>query len=506
MRKLFFLGLSLFALNTFAQAPEKMSYQAVVRNTTNNLVTNQPVGMQISILQGSATGTAVYVETQTPTSNANGLVSIEIGGGSVVSGNMATINWANGPYFIKTETDPTGGSSYTITGTSQLLSAPYALYAKTSGSSTPGPQGPAGANGLDGATGPMGPQGIQGPVGPMGPQGLTGPQGPAGANGLDGATGPMGPQGIQGPVGPAGANGLDGATGPMGPQGPQGLTGPQGLAGANGLDGATGPMGPQGPQGLTGPQGPAGVPGANGQGVPVGGITGQVLAKVNGTDYNTQWVTPSGSDNLGNHTATTSLNMNGNAITNATNITATGTATLGGNTYPTNSGTNGQVLTTNGAGALSWGTVAGGPQTILRATATTAQTFPVASSLVTPDIATCFNNEITDTFNAFTNGVFTAPSTGLYFVSIQTTTGSLIALAPMVDVGNNGVTGGEDFCGTYISNNQLQNPNKSRGQLQCMVYLTSGQTFSVRFFNQSNAATMTNNTDGSTNITIVKLN
>lgn len=120
---------------TFAQAPEKMSYQAVVRNTTNNLVTNQAVGMQISILQGSATGTAVYVETQTPTSNVNGLVSLEIGGGTVVSGNMATINWANGPYFIKTETDPTGGSSYTITGTSQLLSTPYALYAKTAGDS-----------------------------------------------------------------------------------------------------------------------------------------------------------------------------------------------------------------------------------------------------------------------------------------------------------------------------------------------------------------------------------
>ena len=111
-------------VTTTTQVPEKMSYQAVVRNTTNNLVTNQPVGMQISILQGSSTGTAVYVETQTPTSNANGLVSLEIGGGTVVSGNMATINWANGPYFIKTETDPTGGSSYTITGTSQLLSAP----------------------------------------------------------------------------------------------------------------------------------------------------------------------------------------------------------------------------------------------------------------------------------------------------------------------------------------------------------------------------------------------
>lgn len=140
-------------VTTTIQVPEKMSYQAVVRNTTNNLVTNQPVGMQISILQGSATGTAVYVETQTPTSNANGLVSLEIGGGTVVSGNMATINWANGPYFIKTETDPTGGSSYTITGTSQLLSAPYALYAKTSGSSTPGPQGPQGIPGTNGTNG-----------------------------------------------------------------------------------------------------------------------------------------------------------------------------------------------------------------------------------------------------------------------------------------------------------------------------------------------------------------
>jgi len=114
-----------------AQAPEKMSYQAVVRDGSNNLVTSTAVGMQISILQGSSSGTAVYVETQTPTSNANGLISIEIGAGTVVSGDFTTIDWANGPYFIKTETDPTGGTSYTITGTSQLLSVPYALHAKT---------------------------------------------------------------------------------------------------------------------------------------------------------------------------------------------------------------------------------------------------------------------------------------------------------------------------------------------------------------------------------------
>src|SRR5690554_5892968 len=117
--------------SVWAQAPEKMSYQAVVRDGSNALVSSTAVGMQISILQGSATGTAVYVETQTPTSNINGLVSLEIGSGTVVSGDFTTIDWANGPYFIKTETDPTGGTSYTITGTSQLLSVPYALHAKT---------------------------------------------------------------------------------------------------------------------------------------------------------------------------------------------------------------------------------------------------------------------------------------------------------------------------------------------------------------------------------------
>jgi hypothetical protein len=128
----------LMTASVFAQAPEKMSYQAVVRDGSNALVSSTAVGMQISILQGSASGTAVYVETQTPTSNANGLVSLEIGAGTVVSGDFTTIDWANGPYFIKTETDPTGGTSYTITSTSQLLSVPYALHAKTAESVTGG--------------------------------------------------------------------------------------------------------------------------------------------------------------------------------------------------------------------------------------------------------------------------------------------------------------------------------------------------------------------------------
>ena len=124
------VGALLLTLSSFAQAPEKMSYQAVIRDASNALVTNQQVGMQISILQGS---TAVYEETQTPTSNTNGLVSLEIGTGTVISGSFTAIDWSADTYFIKTETDPTGGTNYTITGTSQLLSVPFALYAKTSG-------------------------------------------------------------------------------------------------------------------------------------------------------------------------------------------------------------------------------------------------------------------------------------------------------------------------------------------------------------------------------------
>lgn len=115
-----------------AQMPNKMSYQAVVRNAGNQLVVNQNVGMRISILQGSISGTAVFVETHSPLTNLNGLVTLEVGGGNPVTGTFATINWANGPYFIKTETDPLGGSSYAISGTSQLLSVPYAMHSKTS--------------------------------------------------------------------------------------------------------------------------------------------------------------------------------------------------------------------------------------------------------------------------------------------------------------------------------------------------------------------------------------
>ena len=117
-------------VTTTTQVPEKMSYQAVVRNAANQLVINQNVGIKFSILKSSATGTVVYAETQNSTTNSNGLFTTNIGSGTVISGSMASINWANDVYFIKSEIDLAGGSNYTITGTQQLLSVPYALNAK----------------------------------------------------------------------------------------------------------------------------------------------------------------------------------------------------------------------------------------------------------------------------------------------------------------------------------------------------------------------------------------
>lgn len=166
MKKIFtILTVLLLTASVFAQPPQKISYQAVIRNSSNVLITSAQIGMKISILQGSDNGTAVYVETHEAVTNANGLVSIEIGTGNVQVGTFSNIDWASGPYFIKTETDPLGGTVYTISGTSQLMSVPYALF---SANGTPGPQGP------------QGPQGDTGPQGPQGDIGATGPAGPAG--------------------------------------------------------------------------------------------------------------------------------------------------------------------------------------------------------------------------------------------------------------------------------------------------------------------------------------
>jgi hypothetical protein len=277
------VAIATISLSSFGQVPEGFKYQAVVRDAGNLILNNQAVGMQLTIQQGSIGGTAVYSETFIPTSNAYGLVNIEIGSGNTTD-DFSTIAWSAGPYFIETAMDVTGGTTYVVMGTSQLMSVPYALYAKTSGNGQ-GPVGPAGATGAVGATGATGitgADGIDGIDGAVGPQGIQGLPGLDGADGIDGAVGPTGAtgitgadgiDGIDGAVGPTGATGITGADGIDGIDGAVGPTGATGITGADGIDGIDGAVGPQGIQGLPGLDGADGIDGAVG---PTGatGITG----------------------------------------------------------------------------------------------------------------------------------------------------------------------------------------------------------------------------------------
>ena len=121
-----------FIGNLMSQAPNLMSYQAVIWDGSGNLVAEKMVSIKISILQGSVTGTSVYSETHRLQTNINGLVSLMIGGGTNATGIISDINWGGGSYFLKTETDPTGGVNFSITGTTQLVSVPYSLASNTS--------------------------------------------------------------------------------------------------------------------------------------------------------------------------------------------------------------------------------------------------------------------------------------------------------------------------------------------------------------------------------------
>jgi len=136
MKKLTLFLILLQSVITIAQAPQKMAYQSVVRNAANQIVANQNIGVKISIVEGALTGTTVYSETHNTTTNANGLFTLEAGGGTPSTGTFSAINWGNGSHYIKSEIDITGGTNYIFSGTMQLLSVPYALYAERSGNAS----------------------------------------------------------------------------------------------------------------------------------------------------------------------------------------------------------------------------------------------------------------------------------------------------------------------------------------------------------------------------------
>ena len=295
MKKLLFIvAFLLLASSAIAQT---FNYQAIARDNSGELITNQNLGVEISILQSGPSGTVIYTENHTPTTNSYGAFDIAIGAGTTPTSDFSLIDWSTNNYWLQVAIDQSGGTTYNIVGSSQLKAVPFAMYA-ASGNTGPegpqgdqgpqgfqgeqgiagiqGPEGPAGADGAVGPEGPQGPKGDQGPQGFQGEQGIAGVQGPEGPAGADGAVGPEGPQGDQGPQGfqgeqgiagvqgPEGPAGADGAVGPEGPQGPKGDQGPQGFQGEQGIAGVQGPEGPAGPDGAVGPEGPQGPKGDQG--------------------------------------------------------------------------------------------------------------------------------------------------------------------------------------------------------------------------------------------------
>ena len=131
MKKLLTLLFLVLTTTTFAQSPQGINYQAVIRDNGGSVLANQTVGMKVAIIQTSPLGTVVYEELFTSTTSQFGLVNVVIGDGTAVSGDFTTIDWSAGPYFVEVSADETGGTNYAVLGTQQLMSVPYALHANS---------------------------------------------------------------------------------------------------------------------------------------------------------------------------------------------------------------------------------------------------------------------------------------------------------------------------------------------------------------------------------------
>jgi len=116
-----------------AQAPQGIPYQAVARNSSGAILANQGIRVRYSIRDSFAAGTVVYQETFTPTTTALGLFNVNVGTGAIILGTFSGVAWAHNAKYMQVEMDPTGGTTYTDMGTTQMMSVPYSLYSNSSG-------------------------------------------------------------------------------------------------------------------------------------------------------------------------------------------------------------------------------------------------------------------------------------------------------------------------------------------------------------------------------------
>ena len=119
-----------------AQVPQGIPYQAVARNSAGAVLASTSVSVRFSIRDSIATGAIKYRETHAVTTSAQGMFSVNLGQGTSAIGTFSGINWGTNAKFLQVELDPAGGSSYIDMGTTQMMSVPYALYAKTAQTST----------------------------------------------------------------------------------------------------------------------------------------------------------------------------------------------------------------------------------------------------------------------------------------------------------------------------------------------------------------------------------
>ncbi|MGB5941300.1 MAG: hypothetical protein WBG71_00305 [Leeuwenhoekiella sp.] len=136
MRLVVLILMVLSTLEVLGQTPEKISYQAIVRNTDNSLVKNSQISLMILVRKDKLSGPTHYIESHRVKTNVNGLVTIEIGTGNALTGNFSELNWASGKFFLETRIDPHGSDNYSIIGVNELLSVPYSLHAKTANTIT----------------------------------------------------------------------------------------------------------------------------------------------------------------------------------------------------------------------------------------------------------------------------------------------------------------------------------------------------------------------------------